>query len=173
HLHDRRTAVLGVRLERRHAPHRRGVLDARERGQARVRAGRQRLGHGPDPARVHGRGGLRRDDARPGHRHELDRDRGPSSPARALATAGTAKLEYHGGPIMPSNTNYAFYWDPPGGPSYPAAYQSGLNTFFEDLAHDSGGLQNVDSVATQYNDSASEFANYDSHFGWAILDTDP
>jgi IPT/TIG domain len=96
-----------------------------------------------------------------------------SSPPRALATAGTAKLEYHGGPIMPSNTNYAFYWDPPGGPSYPAAYQSGLNTFFEDLAHDSGGVQNVDSVATQYNDSAGEFANYDSHFGGAILDTDP
>jgi hypothetical protein len=92
---------------------------------------------------------------------------------RAAAGAGTGKLEYHGGPIMPSNTNYAVYWDPPGGPEYPAEYQPGLNTFFEDLAHDSGGDQNVDSVATQYNDSAGEFANYDSHFGGALIDTDP
>jgi len=113
-----------------------------------------------------------------GHRVSVQPLRGALAPslhasAPLLATAGAAKLEYHGGPIMPSNTNYAFYWDPPGGPSYPAAYQSGLNTFFEDLAHDSGGVQNVDSVATQYNDSAGEFANYDSHFGGAILDTDP
>jgi hypothetical protein len=106
-----------------------------------------------------------------GHRLSVQALRG--APASALRSAGTAKLEYHGGPIMPSNTNYAFYWDPSGAPSYPAAYQSGLNTFFEDLAHDSGGLQNVDSVATQYNDSAGEFANYDSHFAGAILDTDP
>jgi hypothetical protein len=88
-------------------------------------------------------------------------------------TAGTANLQYHGGPVMPSNTNYAFYWDPPGGPVYPAEYQSGLNTFFEGLAHDSGGVQNVDSVATQYGDGAGHFANYDSHFAGAIVDTNP
>jgi hypothetical protein len=87
-------------------------------------------------------------------------------------------LEYHGGPIMPSNTNYAIYWAPKGAPAYPSEYQSGVNKYFEDLAHDSGGVQNVDSVATQYGDSAGEFANYDSHFGdlkfgGALLDADP
>src|ERR1700747_2989337 len=91
----------------------------------------------------------------------------------ALAAAQTSRLEYHGGPVMASNTNYAVYWAPEGAPKYPAEYESGLNTFFEDLAHDSGGKQNVDSVATQYGASATEFATYNSHFGGALLDTDP
>jgi hypothetical protein len=90
----------------------------------------------------------------------------------AAPTAQTGKLLYHSGPVMSSNTNYAFYWDPAGAPAYPAGYQSGIDTYFEDLAHDSGGKQNVDSVATQYGDSAGEFANYASHFGGAIIDTD-
>jgi IPT/TIG domain len=81
-------------------------------------------------------------------------------------------LEYHGGPVMTSNSNYAFYWDPSGAPSYPAGYQSGINRYFEDLAHDSGGVQNTDSIATQYSDSAHQFANYDSKFAGAIVDTD-
>ena len=91
---------------------------------------------------------------------------------QGAATAST-NLRYHGGAVMPSNTNYAFYWAPPSAPAYPAGYQSGLNTFFEDLAHDSGGDQNVESVSAQYGDSAGKFANYDSHFGGAIVDTNP
>jgi hypothetical protein len=81
-------------------------------------------------------------------------------------------MEYHGGPIMPSNTNYALYWDPNGAPEYPAEYQSGIDRYFEDLAHDSGGLQNSDSVLTQYGDEAGEFAKYNSQFGGALTDTD-
>src|SRR5207249_263965 len=61
-------------------------------------------------------------------------------------------LLYHGGPVMPSNTNYTLYWAPAGAPAYPADYQPGVNRFFEDLEHDSGALQNVDSLATQYFD---------------------
>ena len=38
-------------------------------------------------------------------------------------------LLYHGGPVMPSNTNYAFYWDPAGAPAYAAGYESGINLF--------------------------------------------
>ena len=92
--------------------------------------------------------------------------------AQVKASAGKP-VEYHGGPVMPSNTNYTLYWDPSGGPEYPAGYQSGLNRYFEDLAHDSGGVQNTDSVLTQYKDEAGEFANYNSHFGGALIDTDP
>lgn len=84
-----------------------------------------------------------------------------------------SNLDYNGGPVMASNTNYAFYWDPSGGAAYPAEYQSGIDTYFEDLAHDSGGHENVDSISTQYNDAAGEFANYNSRFGGAIVDTDP
>lgn len=84
-----------------------------------------------------------------------------------------SNVEYNGGPVMPSNTNYAFYWDPPGAPAYPAEYESGIDQYFEDLAHDSGGQENVDSVSAQYNDAAGQFASYNSHFGGAIVDEDP
>jgi hypothetical protein len=84
-----------------------------------------------------------------------------------------SNVEYNGGPVMPSNTNYAFYWDPPGAPAYPAEYESGIDQYFEDLAHDSGGQENVDSVSAQYNDAAGQFASYSSHFGGAIVDEDP
>ncbi len=83
-----------------------------------------------------------------------------------------SNLDYNGGPVMASNTNYVIYWRPSSGPAYPAEYQSGVNQYFEDLAHDSGGHENVDSVSTQYNDSGGNFANYASHFGGALIDTD-
>jgi hypothetical protein len=89
---------------------------------------------------------------------------------RAQPLAAT-NLIYHGGPVMSSNTNYAFYWAPSGSSAYPAEYQSGVNQYFEDLAHDSGGDQNVDSVATQYADEGGAAASYDSHFAGAIVDT--
>ncbi|MCW3067460.1 MAG: hypothetical protein JWL67_85, partial [Solirubrobacterales bacterium] len=84
-----------------------------------------------------------------------------------------SNLDYNGGPVMASNTNYAFYWQPAGAPAYPSDYRTGLNRYFTDLAHDSGGTQNVDSISAQYNDTAGEFANYDSHFAGAIVDTNP
>jgi hypothetical protein len=103
-----------------------------------------------------------------------------ASPTRSQAQAKGATgplasrpLEYHGGPVMPSNTDYAIYWDPAGAPEYPAGYESGLDRYFEDVAQDSGGDQNVESVLVQYKDSAGEFANYSSHFGGALIDTDP
>jgi hypothetical protein len=82
-------------------------------------------------------------------------------------------VDYNGGRVMPSNANYAFFWDPPGAPAYPADYQPGLEQFFIDLANDSGGRQNVDSVATQYGDYTGAFASYSSSFAGAIVDTDP
>lgn len=99
----------------------------------------------------------------------------PLRGASATPAIGTAPgpLTYHGGPVMPSNTNYTIYWAPPGAPAYPAEYQSGINRYLEDLAHDSGGAQNVDSVSAQYKDAAGQFANYASHFGGALIDTNP
>ena len=89
------------------------------------------------------------------------------------ASATRSPVEYNGGPVMPSNTNYALYWDPSGAPAYPAGYQTGLDRYFEDLSADSGGLQNTDSVLAQYKDAAGEFAAYNSHFGGALPDADP
>jgi PKD repeat protein len=80
-------------------------------------------------------------------------------------------LDYNGGPVMTSNTNYTLYWSPSGAGAYPAGFAVGVNTYFEGLEHDSAGHQNVDSVATQYNDAAGEFAEYNSKFGGELLDT--
>lgn len=82
-------------------------------------------------------------------------------------------MDYNGGPVMPSNTDYMVLWSPGGLSAYPAGYVSGLRTFFKDLAHDSGGHQNVDSVSAQYNDLTGAFARYQTTFGGALLDTDP
>jgi hypothetical protein len=96
---------------------------------------------------------------------------------RAAALVGVDSLfsgvEYNFGPVMVSNTNYTFYWEPPGAPLYPPGYERGVDRYFRDLAHDSGGNQNVDSVSAQYDDAAGEFARYDSHFGGALIDTAP
>jgi hypothetical protein len=82
-------------------------------------------------------------------------------------------MDYNGGPVMPSNTDYMVLWSPGGLSAYPAGYVSGLKTFFTDLAHDSGGHQNVDSVSAQYNDSTGAFARYKTTFGGALVDTHP
>ena len=84
-----------------------------------------------------------------------------------------SNLDYNGGPVMASNTNYAVYWRPSDAPAYPPEYQSGVNQYLTDLAHDSGGHENTDSVSTQYNDAAGDFASYSSRFGGALIDTDP
>jgi hypothetical protein len=98
----------------------------------------------------------------------------PGTPAPPLPLdLAFHNLDYNGGPVMTSNTNYTFYWAPAGSTPYPSDYQPGINQFFEDLAHESGSHTNVDSVATQYNNVAGEFANYNSHFGGAIVDTNP
>ncbi|MDX6391103.1 MAG: cellulose 1,4-beta-cellobiosidase [Streptosporangiaceae bacterium] len=82
-------------------------------------------------------------------------------------------MDYNGGPLMPSNTDYMVLWSPAGLSAYPAGYVSGLRTYFTDLAHDSGGHQNVDSVSAQYNDLTGAFARYHTTFGGALVDTDP
>jgi hypothetical protein len=96
-----------------------------------------------------------------------------SAPGGAKANSKSPLIYHKGGSVMPSNTNYTLYWDPASAPEYPAGYQAGIDRYFEDLAHDSGGQLNSDSLLTQYYGNAGEFANYDSHFGGALIDTNP
>src|SRR5690242_15401397 len=63
---------------------------------------------------------------RNGHRLSYRPLRGHRLAASTRTTRRVHNLEYHGGPIMPSNNNYAFYWRPAGAPAYPAEYQSGI-----------------------------------------------
>jgi PKD repeat protein len=82
-------------------------------------------------------------------------------------------LDYNGGPVMTSNTDYTLYWRPKTATAYPSDYRSGVNTYFQALTHDSGGHQNTDSVASQYNEAGGQFANYDVKFGGELVDEDP
>jgi hypothetical protein len=82
-------------------------------------------------------------------------------------------MDYNGGPVMPSNTNYMVLWSPTGLGAYPADYVPGLKQWFTDLAHDSGGVQNTDSVSAQYQDLTGAFSRYATTFGGAVLDTQP
>jgi PKD repeat protein len=83
-----------------------------------------------------------------------------------------SNLDYNGGPVMPSNTDYLIFWKPSTASDYPSDYKSGLVQYFTDLAHDSGGHQNVDSAAAQYNDASGNVAAYNVTFGGSFDDTD-
>jgi hypothetical protein len=82
-------------------------------------------------------------------------------------------LDFGGGPIMTSNTNYTFFWRPASATAYPPEYQAGVDTYFKDLEHDSTGHENVDSVATQYNNATGEFVKYESQFAGLLVDERP
>jgi hypothetical protein len=51
-----------------------------------------------------------------------------------------------------------------------AAYQAGINGYFQDVAADSGSSTNVYSVATEYSDDTGNVA-YDETFGGTYVDT--
>jgi PKD repeat protein len=105
---------------------------------------------------------------------------GPASyvPLRGALHAGGldtkfGNVDYNGGAVMPANTVYMVLWSPKGLSAYPAEYVSGLEQYFKDLAHDSGGNQNTNSVATQYGDATGARVHYSITFGGAIVDKDP
>ncbi len=112
-----------------------------------------------------------------GHRVSYQPANSPLAPAPLLRSAKPLVkgegLVYHGGPVMTSNTNYAFYWSPGGEAAYPAGYIAGIDGYLAGLAADSGKDTNVDSVSAQYTNGLGESAAYASTFAGAIIDTDP
>src|ERR1700736_4602675 len=42
-------------------------------------------------------------------------------------------MDYNGGPVMPSNTDYLVFWSPGGLGAYGPQYVSGLKQYFKDL----------------------------------------
>src|SRR4051794_17059624 len=45
-------------------------------------------------------------------------------------------MDYNGGPVMPSNTDYMLMWSPRGLGAYPDGFVFGISRYFTDLAHD-------------------------------------
>ena len=85
----------------------------------------------------------------------------------------------HNGPAAPPATHAlprakAIF---PAGPTpltFDANYQTLINRYFTDVAHDSGGTQNVYSVATQYYDNPGTIhIQYQSTFGGSYVAHDP
>ena len=84
---------------------------------------------------------------------------------------GSGDLTYHGGPVMRTNTTYAIYWAPSGHP-LATGYSNTIDQYFTDVAHDSGGTNNVYGVDTQYSDGTGNIA-YSSSFAGSVVDTNP
>lgn len=83
---------------------------------------------------------------------------------------GGGQLLYFGGPVMHSNTTHVIYWDP--NKEFKPTTTGIINTFFTNVAHDSGLANNVFAVDAQYTD-ATGHAAYSSTFGGARVDEDP
>jgi IPT/TIG domain len=82
-------------------------------------------------------------------------------------------LVYHGGPVMLTNKTYAIYWKP-AGYSMASGYDTTINQYFTDVAHDSGMGSNVYAAATQYyQNPGSQHIQYSSTFGGSFTDTNP
>ncbi|MBO0729123.1 MAG: PKD domain-containing protein [Acidimicrobiaceae bacterium] len=110
---------------------------------------------------------------------------GPASyvPLRNAVQAGGldtrfGNVDYNGGAVMPTNTDYLVFWSPKGLSAYGSGaatpeYVTGLEQYFKDLAQASGTDHSTDSVATQYNDLTGATVHFRTTFGGAFVDTDP
>jgi len=85
--------------------------------------------------------------------------------------APAGRLDYHGGPVMRTNTTYSIYWAPAGF-SYQSGYDSAIDKYLRDVAAASGSLSNVYSISAQYSDSSGPIA-YRSTFAGSFHDTTP
>ncbi len=86
-----------------------------------------------------------------------------------------SNLDYNGGPVMASNTNYTVAWEPSNdtGSPFPTGYVSGVDRFFADLQAASGSSDGSDAVSAQYYDAAGDHAAWNSTDGGVLVDTDP
>jgi hypothetical protein len=88
---------------------------------------------------------------------------------------GPAVLQYHGGPVLHSETPYLIFWEPGGTHVFTANSKAVMTQYLSDVAKDSGAANNVYGVLAQYNDSTGVGALYQQTFGSAqvIDDTQP
>jgi hypothetical protein len=89
--------------------------------------------------------------------------------ASRMPVGAGGNLLYHGGAVMRTNKTFAIYWVPAGWSMVPG-YRSTINRYFSDVAHDSGGMQNVYGTQTQYGDTTGAIA-YVQTFGGSTTTT--
>ncbi len=97
----------------------------------------------------------------------------PRRGSQARRPRAVSPLAYHGGRVQHSSHVFAIYWVPPGY-SLPNGYQTTVNRYFTDVAHDSFRPSNVYASDTQYFDvqaGKKQFISYSTSFQGAIVDT--
>ncbi len=107
-----------------------------------------------------------RDELSPSHR------RGGIASVRAdkprFWGASASVLDYHGGPVMRTNSTFAIYWSPPGA-TWQSGYKDAINGYFANVAADSGSGDNVYSTLLQYYDTTGHIG-YRSTFTGSYVD---
>ena len=81
-----------------------------------------------------------------------------------------APLQYHGGPVLHSSVAYAIYWDPVG--TYRGDWKELINEYFKNVGSESGSLNDVFALESQYTDKTGRAANQ-SVFRGSYTDEDP
>jgi hypothetical protein len=84
-------------------------------------------------------------------------------------SANRENLEYHGGPVLHTNTTYAIYWLPVG-QTVSAKYTSLINGYFTNVALASGYSSNIYATGTQFYDGEGAVSSK-STFGGSYVDT--
>lgn len=92
-----------------------------------------------------------------------------AAPKGATVPTGEPPLVWHGGPVMHSQTAYGIFWAP-SGYSFPSGYRAAIESYFQNVAADSGKPSNVYSVSAQYEDGTGR-ASYIDSYGGSMTDT--
>jgi len=81
-------------------------------------------------------------------------------------------LQYHGGPVLHSSDAYVIFWDPD--ERYFGEWERLIEQYFQQVGTESGTLENVFAVDSQYTDSTGRAANQSTfRGGYADKDTYP
>jgi hypothetical protein len=76
-------------------------------------------------------------------------------------------VQYHGGPVLHSETPYLIFWEPGGTHVIAPSSKSVLTQYLTDASRDSGNTDNVYGVLAQYGDTTGVGALYHQTFGSA------
>ncbi len=101
----------------------------------------------------------------------------PEAAQAHLAAAKGAKgsspgvVQYHGGPVLHSETAYVIFWEPGGTHVISANSKAVLTQYLTDASKDSGLTNNVYGVLTQYTDTTRSGALYQQATPQIVDDT--
>jgi hypothetical protein len=109
-----------------------------------------------------------------GHRMSVTLRANQAQAHLAAAKGGASNgqvLQYHGGPVLHSETAYLIFWEPGGTHVIAPSSKNVLTQYLTDASRDSGGTDNVYGVLPQYTDLTGIGADYQQATPRVIDDT--